>query len=61
MGSISLDINKIARGRLSVSLTLKGVRRFNFRLKVAIAVMRLAGWISPVPFDVAIEEHEART
>ncbi|KUO53184.1 MAG: hypothetical protein APF82_00930 [Sphingomonadales bacterium BRH_c42] len=61
MASISLDINNIVRGRLSVSVTLKGVRLFNFRLKVAIAVMRLAGWISPVPFDVAVEEHETRT
>jgi len=61
MASISLDIGKVVQGRLSVRLTLKGVKPFMFRLKLALAVVRMAGWISPIPFAVAIEEHEART
>lgn len=61
MASISLDICKIVKGRLAVSIALKGVVRFNLRLKLAIAIMRLAGFISPVPFIVTIEDYETRT
>lgn len=61
MSSIFLDINEIASTHLSVSVKVHGVARFSFRLKVATAVMRLAGWIMPVPVIVEIEDHEART
>jgi len=60
MSSILLDINEIASSRLSVSVKFQGVARFRFRLKVAAAIMRLAGWISPVPVVVEVE-NEART
>lgn len=60
MGSILLDINEVASSRLSISTKFTGLVRFRFRLKVAVAIMRLAGWISPIPIDVEVE-NEART
>lgn len=60
MGSILLDINEVAQPRLSISVNFTGVARFSFRLKAAVAIMRLAGWISPIPIDVEVE-NEART
>lgn len=60
MASISLDIGEIASREIRVSVRFQGVTRFRLRLKLAAAIMRLAGWISPVP--VAVEfDHEART
>lgn len=56
MTSIRLDINKIASRNLSVSVKLVGVRRFGLRINAAAAVLRLAGWISPVPIVVGIED-----
>lgn len=60
MGSILLDINEVAKSRLSLSVKFTGVVRFRFRVHAAIAIMRLAGWISPIPIDVEVE-NEART
>ncbi len=60
MASILLDINEVAKSRLSISVKFTGVARFNFRLKAAGWIMRLAGWISPVPIVVEVE-NEART
>ena len=60
MGSILLDINEVASSRLSISAKFTGLVRFRFRLKVAVAIMCLAGWISPIPIDVEVE-NEART
>ncbi len=60
MPPIFLDINEIASSRLSLSVKVQGVARFRFRLKVFAAIMRLAGWISPIPVVVEVE-NEART
>lgn len=60
LGSISLDMGKIAKGRLSIRIRITGVRAFSLRLKVATAIMRVGAWIMPVPATVEIED-EART
>lgn len=61
MGAIMLDINEIAKSSLVVSVKLKGVRRFNLCVQVAVLIFRIAGWIMPARTVVEVEANEART
>lgn len=52
----TVNLTKLARGRLTINIQLSGVRTFTFRLRAAILIMRLAGAISPVDFVIHVED-----
>jgi hypothetical protein len=55
----TVDVADAARKSLTILVRLTGVRRFSFRLKLACKILSLAGFVSPVPMRVDIE-NEAR-
>lgn len=59
MASISLDIGKIAKRVGPYAVRVKGAKRFCFRLRIGMAIMRLAALILPVGVTVEVE-NEAR-
>jgi hypothetical protein len=36
----------------AINITLTGVKTFSIRMGIALVVLRLASWISPLPFVI---------
>lgn len=59
MAPLAVDLGTVARRVGPISIRLTGVKRFQFRLLIARAVLRLGAWILPFPCTVEVE-NEAR-
>lgn len=55
MAHMTADINKLCAGKLVGTITITGMRRFNARCALAVALVRLAAWVAPARIDVEDE------
>lgn len=55
---LRMDINEAARGHIIGTVTITGMRRFNLRVWLAVALVRLGCWVAPVGIDVEDERKD---
>ena len=55
MAEVSIDAMDVGK-KITVTVTVKRLKEFNFRLWVALKFVRLAGKISPINFNEKWED-----
>lgn len=57
--NVTFPIQK-ALAKMTCRVTITGLRRFTFRMRCVIGLIRLAAWIAPIHMTVDVEESPCR-